>query len=128
MINIWYPVKPKPAPRPRVTKSGTFNAKDYTDWKKGLNLLARTQIKKPFEKELFVKIDFFYEIPKSWSKKKKESANWHTSKPDIDNLIKSVLDGLNGVAFIDDAQVSSIQARKQYASFTGVKIEIEEIK
>jgi len=127
MINIWYPVKPKAAPRPRVTKFGTYNAKDYTDWKNGLKCFTKGMIKKPFEKELFVKIDFFYEIPKSWSKKKKESAKWHTSKPDIDNLIKSVLDGLNGVAFIDDAQVASIQARKQYASFTGVKIEIEEL-
>jgi len=127
MINLWYPIKPKAAPRPRVTKFGTYNDKDYTDWKKGLNLLARTQIKKPLEGAVFVKMEFFYEIPKSWSKKKKESAKWHKSKPDIDNLIKSVLDGLNGVAFIDDAQVACIQAIKQYASFTGVKIEIEEL-
>ena len=124
MFNIWYPVKPKPAPRPRVTKRGTYNAKDYTDWKKGLSFLAKTKIKEPLENEIFLNIDFFYEIPKSWSKKKKESVKWHTSKPDIDNLIKSVMDGLNGIAYKDDSQVVLIQARKQYAQFTGVKIEI----
>ena len=125
MINIWYPVKPKPAPRPRVTRRGTYNDKDYTDWKKGLGLIAKNKIKKHLENELFVKIEFFYEIPKSWSKAKKENAKWHKSKPDIDNLLKSCLDSLNGIAYKDDAQVVMIQARKQYAQTNGVKIEIQ---
>lgn len=127
MINIWYPVKPKSAPRPRVTKFGTYNNSDYTSWKNGLKLLAKTKIKKPLETDIFLKIDFFFEIPKSWSKSKKESAKWHNLKPDIDNLIKSVMDSFNGVVYKDDGQVVLIQARKQYANFTGVKIEIKEI-
>lgn len=128
MINIWYPVKPKPAPRPRVTKFGTYNNSDYTNWKNGLKLLAKTKIKKPLESDIYLKIDFFFEIPKSWTKKKKESAKWHNLKPDIDNLTKSVMDSFNGVVYKDDGQVVAIQARKQYAQFTGVKIEIEELK
>jgi len=125
--NIWYPIKPKSAPRPRVTKFGTYNNKDYTDWKKGLSLLAKTKIKKPLENEVFIKIDFFYEIPKSWSKSKKENAKWHKVKPDIDNLLKSCLDSLNGIAYKDDCQVVMVQARKQYSTIAGVKIEIENI-
>lgn len=127
MINIFYPVKPKPAPRPRVTSKGTYNNSDYTKWKNGLKLLAKTKIKKPLEGPLHIKIDFFYKVPKSWSKKKKELAKWHTSKPDIDNLQKSVLDSLNEIAYIDDSQVCSIQARKQYSNIDGVKIEIYNI-
>lgn len=34
-------------------------------------------------------------------------------KPDIDNLAKSVLDALNGVAYVDDAQIVRLQATKQ---------------
>jgi len=124
MINIFYPVTPKSAPRPRVTKNGTYNSKDYTQWKNGLKLLANTKFKKPLYGAIFMKIDFFYEIPKSWTIKKKAEAKWHTSRPDIDNLQKSVLDALNGIAFNDDSQVCLIQARKQYAQFDGVKIEI----
>ena len=127
MINIFYPAKPKPAPRPRVTKFGTYNNKDYTNWKNGLKLLAKSKIKKPLETDIFLKIDFFFEIPKSWTKAKKEKAKWHNLKPDIDNLIKSVMDSFNGVVYKDDGQVVVIQARKQYANFTGVKIEIEEV-
>jgi Holliday junction resolvase RusA-like endonuclease len=33
-------------------------------------------------------------------------------KPDIDNAIKLVMDGLNGVAWADDAQVTSVSAVK----------------
>ena len=126
-VNIFYPIKPKPAPRPRVTSRVTYNAKDYTAWKNGLKLIAKTKFKKPLDGAVAIKVDFFYQIPKSWSKKKKADAKWHTSRPDIDNLLKSVLDSLNSVAFIDDSQVCQIESRKQYAEFDGVKIEIYDI-
>lgn len=127
MINIVYPVKPKPAPRPRVTRFGTYNNKDYTDWKSGLKLLAKTKIKRPIETPIFLKIYFFYEIPKNWTKVKKENAKWHTSKPDIDNLVKSVMDSFNGVIYKDDGQVVKIEAQKKYSVKSYVEIEIKEI-
>jgi len=127
MHNIFLELKPFPAPRPRVTKYGTYNDPKYTQYKKVLGMKANSIIKKPLENEVFIKIDFFYEIPKSWTKKKKAEAMWHKSKPDIDNLVKTVLDGLNGIGFKDDGQVVSIQVRKQYAGFCGTKILIEEI-
>lgn len=126
MTNIYYPVKPKSAPRPRVTRRGTYNDKDYTEWKNGLKLLAKTKFKKPITHPVSINIEFFFEIPKSWTKKKKAAAKWHTSKPDVDNLCKSVLDALNGIAFKDDSQVCMIQAKKQYAQQSCVKIEIHE--
>ena len=39
-----------------------------------------------------------------------------TTKPDIDNILKAVLDGLNGVAFDDDKQVANISAHKLYCN------------
>lgn len=38
-----------------------------------------------------------------------------TTKPDLDNLLKTVLDALNNTAFDDDGQVLSISAVKRYA-------------
>ena len=35
-----------------------------------------------------------------------------TRKPDADNVAKSVLDALNGVAWLDDAQVTHLSVRK----------------
>jgi len=36
----------------------------------------------------------------------------HTAKPDADNVLKAVLDALNKVAWVDDAQISSATIRK----------------
>ena len=38
-----------------------------------------------------------------------------TKKPDVDNILKIVLDALNGVAYDDDKQVTSSFPRKRYA-------------
>ena len=49
------------------------------------------------------------------------------SKPDLDNIIKAVLDGCNGVVFRDDKQVVSIHAAKEYGEAPGVEVIIEEV-
>ena len=64
-----------------------------------------------------IKILFKFEVPKSYSKKKRDEAlagNLRPTKADIDNYIKSVLDGLNKVAFLDDRYIYSIEATKVY--------------
>lgn len=128
MTNLFIAIKPMPAPRPRVTKNGTYNAKEYTKYKEAIRLAYVSKNKGyPIESAMFMRIDFFFEIPKSWSKKKKEAAKWHTSRPDTDNLVKGVKDALNGVAYKDDSQVCYVVARKQYAHTSGIKIEIESI-
>lgn len=45
-----------------------------------------------------------------------------TKKPDFDNVVKAVLDGLNGVAFVDDAQVTWANVGKVYAATPGVDV------
>ena len=75
-----------------------------------------------------MRIDFFFKIPKSWTKKQKAEAKWHIKKPDIDNLQKAVKDALNGIAYRDDSQVCKVMALKQYAESDGVLIEIEKME
>jgi crossover junction endodeoxyribonuclease RusA len=45
-------------------------------------------------------------------------------RPDIDKLIRAVLDGLTGVAYDDDQQVTKITAVKEYGTIEGVLIRI----
>lgn len=49
-----------------------------------------------------------------------------TARPDADNIVKN-LDGLNGVAFADDAQVVSLTVTKVFADQPGVDVTITEI-
>lgn len=67
---------------------------------------------------LAIKCAFFFEPPKSWSKKRRtEAADLapYDQKPDGDNLLKIVKDALNGVAYDDDKRICSETATKQYS-------------
>lgn len=80
---------------------------------------------------LRVSIAFYMPIPKSASKKAKidmqASIKKHTCKPDLDNLTKTVLDGLNEVAWHDDAQIVELQVKKLYSGKPYIQINISEI-
>lgn len=58
-------------------------------------------------------------------KKKKEA--YHTKKPDLDNLIKMPLDAGNGILWVDDKQIVSIDAIKIYGEEPRTVLTIEEI-
>lgn len=66
---------------------------------------------------LRVVVNAWFRRPKSktW-KTKPMPAFFHTTKPDADNVLKSVLDALNGVAWVDDASVSCATIRKYVCS------------
>lgn len=78
------------------------------------------------------RIQAFYEIPKSSSKVKKTAMLsgelLPTKKPDIDNIVKAVLDALNEVAYRDDTQVVELQVRKQYSERPRLEICLEELE
>lgn len=55
--------------------------------------------------------DFYFRIPDS-RKRKLAEGQFHTQRPDLDNCLKSIKDGLNQVAWHDDCCVVEIHARK----------------
>ena len=87
----------------------------------------------PFNKDakLCVEIYAWYQIPKSKPKQVKENMRLEiirpTVKPDLDNVIKIIMDALNGVAYPDDKQVVEIHAIKRYSDDPCVTVMIEEI-
>lgn len=69
-----------------------------------------------------------FEVPDSWSKAKREAADMHIIKPDLDNVVKAVFDGCNGVIWVDDCQVCEIRASKGYSGLlgdVGVQVTVE---
>ena len=58
------------------------------------------------------------DIPKSWPKVKRLEAEYGAilpaSKPDVDNILKAAMDGLEGALYHSDAQVTSVNAKKVF--------------
>jgi Holliday junction resolvase RusA-like endonuclease len=50
----------------------------------------------------------------------------HTKKPDCDNLAKSILDALNGIAYDDDSQICSLTVHKFYGDTPRVEVHMGE--
>lgn len=67
-----------------------------------------------------IEIYHYMKLPTSFSKKKASQALkqelFPTKKPDLDNVTKTVLDALNGIAFDDDKNIVRIEAFKRYAT------------
>lgn len=108
--------------RPRFTRMGhVYTAKKTLDYEKQIMQMAWVAMKnarlQPTYNGVSLELTAYAPVPKSWSKARREAALLgaeRPKKPDIDNILKAVMDGLNGVVYYDDQQVHSITARKMY--------------
>lgn len=91
---------PMGSPRPRFRKTGRF-VQTYmpTSYTKHKAYIQGQMPKLNLERALKIELDFYFPLLKSWSKKKKSEmvGQYKVTKPDIDNLIKTVLDACNGM-------------------------------
>lgn len=106
-----------------------YNANKNTKYERMVKLEYKRQCPNMyFTGELEVIIQAFFPIPKSWSKKKKQSALLGEirpqTKPDVDNVSKIILDSLNKVAFNDDKQVTDLVVKKWYSNYPSVEVTI----
>lgn len=85
-----------------------------------------------YDKAIKMQITAFFEIPKSFSKRKAleaaEGKIYPQKKPDVDNIAKIICDALNNVAYKDDTQIIQLTILKKYALEPKVNIEIDEYK
>ena len=84
-----------------------------------------------YENQVRAEIEVLVAVPKSDSKTKKkakiEGMIRPTVKPDCDNLAKSILDSLNGLAYQDDKQVVELSIKKYYAENAEVRVRLTEV-
>ena len=90
--------------------------------------------KELLEGPLEVTLVFSMQRPKGHHGKKglrPSAPKYHTVKPDIDNLTKGVIDGLEGICFARDQQIVSMDLTKEYAkegSSPKVRVIIKQIE
>ena len=83
----------------------------------------------PLQTPLTVYIYAYMGIPLSWSKAKRQAAldgDIYPARPDVDNIAKTVLDGMQGVVFENDSQVTYLKVSKKYAEEGSVTVWISE--
>ena len=133
-VSFLVPGEPVGKGRPRIGKVGN-HARMFTPAKtasyEGLIALAGTNAmdgRTLLECPVMVEMRIVLAIPQSMSKKRKAQAIagelFPTKKPDMDNVIKAIYDGLNGVVWKDDVQVVDAFVRKRYGEVPGVHVRI----
>jgi Holliday junction resolvase RusA-like endonuclease len=106
---------PVPKARARVVTKGkrrfAFTPKKVKDWETIVKTEAKKHFERPFALPVVVSLTFYMRRPKT-----RRLDFWVSTTPDLDNLEKSVLDGLNEVAYTDDKLVVVKSSSKRYVT------------
>lgn len=123
------PGAPKGKGRPRMMRTGhTYTPPGTAAYENLVRLsFARTYPNHtPISGRVMAEISIYYPIPKSWPKKRwelwKAGEVFPLVKPDIDNVVKAVLDSLNNIAFTDDSHVTDAAIKKRYSEIPRVDV------
>lgn len=123
-ISFTIPGKPQPQLRPRFTGRGgyvrTYDPAKCKAAKKIISDVATMTafdcgLAQPLTGAISVEVIFSMPIPKSV---RADTGDPHVKKPDLDNLLKLVLDAItdSGAIWADDSQVVAVSAHKMYST------------
>ena len=112
-------------------KGHAYTPQDTADYENLVKTIYLTKVKYRFPDEtpLHINIAAYFEIPKSASKAKREKLLQQKSvmtKPDGDNILKIICDGLNDVAFSDDKVLADKRVYKCYADEPRVEVTLSD--
>ena len=138
MMQITFAVYGEPIPkgRPRFSRRGKFPVA-YTPektktYESEVGMMAKVAMgaSKALEGALEAFIYVTFPIPPSYSKKRTEAclsdSEKHTKRPDLDNVIKSVIDGMDKIVFENDSQITSIHSTKVYGEVAKVEVMVRQ--
>lgn len=137
MLHVMFNVDCNPVgkKRPKFRRRGnfvqTYNPKATTDFESLIRNAAEKAMggMEPLETPVALYCYVRLPIPQSYSKKRLQAclngSEW-PKKVDLDNVVKSVQDAMNGVIYQDDVQIVSLHATKKYDMVPGVEILVKE--
>lgn len=122
--------KPVSKERPRFAKGHTYTPRKTLDYEREVAcayLVAAHGTK--LHGALSLKARIYMQTPKSYSKKLKELLEgkpYCKKSGDIDNITKSLMDGMQDAAYDDDCQIYSLNIKQFYSVNPRAEIEIAE--
>lgn len=114
-IKFIYPKIPIGKERPRFNKKRdvVYTPPRTLECEKEIAKLAKSAMD---EAGFFISISSLeVSITCVFERKGKKTAKYSQDYPDVDNLAKTVLDGMNNVVFFDDKQVARLIVEKYYS-------------
>lgn len=127
-VTFTVPGKPFAKQRARSTRQGrVYTPKETVSFERTVGQIAAQHFPAPITGPVSVEIIATFATPDSWSAKKRAASihRPHTQRPDLDNIAKSICDGLNRIAFADDGQVAQITARKVWGLTAQTVVHVE---
>lgn len=125
-IDLTIPGKPVAQGRPRFYRRGNFvvatDPKASKVYKADIQYLAQkhkedNNIDELLDGPLGLDVMAYFPCPKSrWRKTNPRPEEHHAKRPDADNIAKAIKDGLTGVFYHDDSQISELIIRKRIAA------------
>ena len=133
MVVVEGKIKGKARPRFNTKTGRAFTPGDTITYENWIRYAYQNQDGRYLTGAIRAKIEVYYKIPKSYSKKRVQSIRdgleMPLKKPDSDNIGKIVLDSLNKIAFDDDSQVADLRVIKKWTEdVERIEFELEEIK
>lgn len=126
------PGQPVAKGRAKFARRGNFvtayTPKETVQYENLVRLAAQDAMgtAEPFDQPMSLTVAIYLPIPQSWSKKKQDKARaglvGATKKPDADNVLKALKDGMNGVVYVDDARIIDVVLQKRYATAPRVDV------
>lgn len=113
--------------RVRFSPKATKHSERVVAWAAKSAMVGREPVDRPVE----LAVTCVFEPPASWSKRRRAEAIGNAApkgtKPDADNLLKTISDGLNGVAFTDDGRVARMSIQKIYGGESRTIVTVREL-
>lgn len=136
MVDFEVPMRPVGKGRPRFTRNGhPYTPVATKNAEKVIATYAREAMEgrtRADDVPLALDVEFIFEPPKSWSKKKREEAVAfqlsRRAKPDCDNLEKLCADAMKGIVYADDNQIVETHACKYYGPKNAIRINVREVQ
>lgn len=118
MVVVEGKIKGKARPRFNTKTGRAFTPGDTISYENWIKFCYKEQDGKYLDGPIRVRIEVYYQIPKSYTKGKRLACKHNITppckKPDADNIAKIILDSLNKIAFDDDSQVVDLTVIKRW--------------
>lgn len=138
MIEFIVPGQPVPKGRPKFARRGkrvvAYTPAKTAAYESLVQRVAEAAMmgREPSERPIKLVVNLAFEVPASWSKKRRALALAGqiraTKKPDADNVLKGLKDGCNGIVWKDDAQVVCIELWKAYGATPSAAVSVHELE